>query len=78
MKMKITEPMLHTVDGPLDAIELIRQRAVYEKSGDEALYICDISDIINKHQLWKQYMPRVEPFYGKCETCEHEQIYFKS
>lgn len=57
--------MLQTVDEPLNAVDLIRQRAVFEKSGDEALYICNISDIINKHQVWKQYLPRVKPFYGK-------------
>lgn len=65
MKILDEPDMLQTIDEPLDAFELIRQRAVYEKASDEALYICNISDIINKHQIWKHCLPRVKPFYGK-------------
>lgn len=56
----------HVIDEPLDAIDVIRESSFYGHAGEEALYICNVSDIINKHQIWKQNMPRVMPFYGKC------------
>lgn len=64
--MKLIEPSnFHVIDEPLNAIDVIRQRSISGDIGDEPLYICDISDIINKHNIWKQRMPRVLPFYGK-------------
>lgn len=56
---------LQTIDEPLNAVELIRQRAAYEIYGDEDLYICNISDVVDKYRVWRQHMPRVRPFYGK-------------
>jgi diaminopimelate decarboxylase len=30
-------------------------------------YVCDLGDIVRKHQAWKTLLPRVEPFYAvKC------------
>lgn len=58
---------LRTIDEPLDAVKLIRQRADSEKNGDDDLYICSISDIIDKYHVWKQHLPRVKPFYGEHE-----------
>lgn len=46
-----------------DAIELIRKKVNFECK-DEPLYICNVSDIINKFHTWTKYMPRVVPFYG--------------
>lgn len=64
--MKLIEPSnFHVIDEPLDAIDVIRQRSISGDVDEEPLYLCDISDIIKKHQIWKQSMPRVLPFYGK-------------
>lgn len=64
--MKINESNnLQVIDEPLDAIDVIRQQFQHGHGGEEALYICNVSDIMNKHQIWKQNMPRVTPFYGK-------------
>ena len=35
---------------------------------EEAFYVLDIGDIVHKHQIWKEKLPRVEPFYGKRES----------
>lgn len=67
--MKLIEPSnFHVIDEPLDAIDVIRQRSISGDVDEEPLYLCDISDIIKKHQIWKQSMPRVLPFYGKSRS----------
>lgn len=64
-KMRIIESNdFHVIDEALDAIDVIKKRSMTENE-EEPLYVCDVSDIIKKHQIWKQYMPRVKPFYGK-------------
>lgn len=36
------------------------------KNGQEdGFFLCDVSDIIDKHNKWKCAIPRVKPFYGK-------------
>lgn len=64
--MKINEQNnLHVLTEPLDAWEVIRKKASFELE-EEPLYVCNVSDIVEKHRTWKQQMPRVMPFYGKC------------
>lgn len=64
--MKIYESnKFQVIDEPLDAIEEIRLQSKHGHAGEEALYICNVSDIINKHKIWKESMPRVIPFYGE-------------
>lgn len=39
---------------------------------DDAFFIGDMGDIVNKYVKWKQLLPRVQPFYAvKCNTDEH-------
>lgn len=59
--MKLVE--VSVVGEQFDAIELIRKKVNFECK-DEPLYICNVSDIINKYKIWTKYMPRVLPFYG--------------
>jgi ornithine decarboxylase len=34
---------------------------------DEPVYVFDIGDVVRKHQIWIEQMPRVQPFYAvKC------------
>lgn len=61
----IEENNFHVVDKPLDAIDEVRQKSKTGDVGEEPFYICNISDIIQKHRVWQQRMPRVLPFYGK-------------
>ncbi|CAG7834075.1 unnamed protein product [Allacma fusca] len=38
-----------------------------EKATEDAFYVCNLGEIIKKHQEWKTCMPRVKPFYAvKC------------
>lgn len=54
------------VDDPPIALDIIRKRALTDIQ-EEPLYICDLTDIIKKHRIWTQFLPRVVPFYAvKC------------
>lgn len=64
--MKLIESSIfHVVDEPLDAIEIIRKKSMLGDEYEEPLYICNISDIIEKYANWQRCMPRVIPFYGE-------------
>lgn len=64
--MRIVEQNnFHVVDKAVDAIDEVRQKSMSGDVDEEPFYICNISDIIQKHRIWQQRMPRVLPFYGK-------------
>ncbi|XP_046682080.1 ornithine decarboxylase-like [Homalodisca vitripennis] len=58
--------MIHVLDSkttPQDVLRAIALSGVQEN----AFYVLDVGDIVQKHQEWKIKMPRVEPFYAvKC------------
>lgn len=56
---------INTTDATVNAIDVIRQKSVMVDVNDDPFYICNISDIIQKHRNWQRLMPRVIPFYGK-------------
>lgn len=31
---------------------------------EDAFYIVNLGDVVKKHQIWREKLPRVEPFYG--------------
>lgn len=37
-------------------------KRIYE---DEAFYVCNINEILEKHKIWKYYLPNVVPYYGE-------------
>lgn len=61
----VEENNFHVIDKPLDAIDVVRQKSFTEDVDEEPFYVCNISDIIRKHRIWQQRMPRVLPFYGE-------------
>lgn len=64
--MKLIESSIFNVmDKPLDAFDVIRKKAMSGDADEEPLYICNLSDIIEKYANWQRCMPRVIPFYGK-------------
>lgn len=63
----IESTIFHVTDKPLDAIDTIRKKTMFDDADEEPLYICNISDIIEKYANWQRCMPRVIPFYGKLE-----------
>lgn len=49
----------------MDLREIIRKENL--DAQEEALYVCDLSDIVNKYYIWRECLPRVVPFYAvKC------------
>lgn len=51
-------------DTPLD---MIRDRVAASPDAEDAFFVCDLGDIIQKFNIWKRNLPRVEPFYAvKC------------
>ena len=51
-------------DTPLD---MIRERVAACPDAEDAFFVCDLGDIIQKFNIWKQTLPRVDPFYAvKC------------
>lgn len=66
--MKITnlDERVHVLDNHTNVWSVLRDIA---ESGvqEEAFYVCDIGEIVQKHKIWKLAMPRVEPHYAvKC------------
>ncbi|VEN38561.1 unnamed protein product, partial [Callosobruchus maculatus] len=31
---------------------------------EDAFYVCNVSDIVEKHKHWEHVLPRVQPHYG--------------
>lgn len=66
--MKITnlDERVHVLDNNTNVWSVVRAIA---ESGvqEDAFYVCDIGEIVQKHKLWKLAMPRVDPHYAvKC------------
>ncbi|NP_001273820.1 ornithine decarboxylase [Musca domestica] len=42
------------------------------QSADEALFVCDLTRLKEKYDMWTKYMPRVKPYYAvKCNDDGH-------
>ncbi|XP_046412372.1 ornithine decarboxylase 1-like isoform X1 [Neodiprion fabricii] len=66
MKVTNCDERIHVLDSSADVMTVIRD---ISNSGvqEEAFYVLDIGDIVRKHQIWKEKLPRVEPYYAvKC------------
>lgn len=64
MKVTNLDERIHVLDNASNVMTVIKDIAT---SGlqEEAFYVLDIGDIVRKHQIWKEKLPRVEPYYGK-------------
>lgn len=64
MKVSNIEERVHVLDGKSTVMSVIKEIA---ETGvqEDAFYVCDVGDIVRKHEIWKNTLPRVEPFYGK-------------
>lgn len=63
MRVTNLDERIHVLDGSASVATVIHDIAT---SGlqEEAFYVLDIGDIVNKHQAWKEKIPRVTPYYG--------------
>lgn len=69
MKVTNLDERIHVLDSKSNVMTVIKNIAM---SGlqEEAFYVLNIGDIVLKHQIWKEKLPRVEPYYGKSLTFE--------
>lgn len=66
MKVTNLDERIHVLDDASNVMTVIKDIAL---SGlqEEAFYVLDIGDIVHKHEIWKEKMPRVTPYYAvKC------------
>ena len=55
---------INLFDGKWDIVEAIEQD---DKKSEESFYLCNLSDVIKKYEMWMEKMPRVHPHYAvKC------------
>lgn len=48
-------------------VDMIRERVAASPDAEDAFFVCDLGNIIQKFNVWKRNLPRVEPFYAvKC------------
>lgn len=70
MKTLNYERQICIVEEEVNSIELIKD-VIKVNQPDDPFYICNIDDIINKYNAWKDKLPRVKPHYAvKCNDSE--------
>ena len=56
-------PSHHLSDGIIDQI----RAGLADGSNDDPFYVVDIEDILRKHTIWRELLPRIRPYYAvKC------------
>lgn len=63
MKVTNLDERIHVLDRASNARTVIKDIAL---SGlqEEAFYVLDVGDIVRKHRVWTEKLPRVSPYYG--------------
>jgi ornithine decarboxylase len=52
------------MESPMD---MIREKVAACPDAEDAFFVCDLGDVIQKFNVWRRNLPRVEPFYAvKC------------
>lgn len=65
--MKLT--VLEKLFNQMPSIEDVIRETIVNKKSEDAFYVCDVNDILHKHQVWINKLPRVRPFYAvKCNS----------
>ena len=72
MKYINQEDRIQVIDGETNVMEIINDITGYGTNiQDEPFYVFNIGDIVKKHQIWIEKMPRVIPHYAvKCNDNE--------
>ncbi|KAB0805575.1 hypothetical protein PPYR_02545 [Photinus pyralis] len=62
----VEDERVHVLNNNSNVWSIIRD-IVDTGTQEDAFYICDIGDIVQKHKIWKSAFPRVQPHYAvKC------------
>lgn len=56
---KIAE-RIKILEEPLDVWDEVERNSI----GEEAVHLCDLTDVVRKYINWTNLLPRVTPFYG--------------
>lgn len=67
------EQNLRVVKGEVDVWSIVRDIARTEAEED-AFYVCDLGNIVEKYGIWRKMLPRVQPFYGKNLKKMHKNL----
>lgn len=71
MKFFNQEDSIEIVNGPTNIWKIIQEATSIDKPTDEPFYVFDIGDIVRKHQIWIEKMPRIVPHYAvKCNDTD--------
>lgn len=46
------------------SIDQMAETFILENFLDEPFYIVDLAKLVEKYQVWKKYLPKVQPFYA--------------
>ncbi|VEN59889.1 unnamed protein product [Callosobruchus maculatus] len=68
---KETETDLHRIQviEPSVSVKDVIKEIVNSGKVEDAFYVCDLSDIVKKHEDWQKAMPRIEAYYAvKCNA----------
>lgn len=63
MKGLVEEQNVQVITGDIDVWNIVRDIARTEAEED-AFYVCDLGNIVEKCGIWRRKLPRVQPFYG--------------
>lgn len=64
MRGSVDERDVQILDNETDVWQVIRDISRSEAQED-AFYVCDLGNIVQKYKIWKNTLPRVQPFYGE-------------
>lgn len=64
MKIFSEEQNVRILNDEIDVWNIVRDIARSEAEED-AFYICDLGNIVEKYGIWRKKLPRIQPFYGK-------------
>lgn len=61
-----TEEQVQVLESDADVWSVIRDIST-NTNQEEAFYVCNLSEIVEKHKIWQTLLPRIEPHYAvKC------------
>lgn len=71
MRDNITKELVYVVNKDNDLPSYMER---ITKECDDSVFMCNLSDIIDKHKNWLEKMPRVIPHYGNNNKTKKEQL----
>ncbi|KAH9370405.1 hypothetical protein HPB48_020398 [Haemaphysalis longicornis] len=55
---------ISTILFPANLFPSVNDFTISQQAGDDAFYVCDVRDIVEKVYLWREALPRVTPYYA--------------